>query len=257
MFGQLEESTKKHVEPDAQLPEWPEHELLAQEKELLGFYVTGHPLTPYAPILAKYALHTTNQLAGLANRAMTRIGGIVVDAQKGISKKSGKPYAMVTLEDLEGTVQILCINENYDKFSSLLVPKKALLVTGEVNLGEDKPKIFPVEIMALEEAPGAYTKQVHLRLEVAHLKPADLEEVRQLVTAFPGKCPLFLCMKWPGGELAFVECHEKFRVKASWDLQKAVDERFGEATYYAKVDASLPQREQRRWEKKSGNGNGD
>ncbi len=257
MFGQLEESTKKSVEPEAQLPEWPEHELLAQEKELLGFYVTGHPLTPYASILEKYALHATNQLAGLANRAMTRIGGIVVDAQKGISKKSGKPYAMVTLEDLEGTVQILCINENYDKFNSMLVPKKALLVTGEVNLGEDKPKIFPVDMMALEEAPGAFTKQVHLRLQVARLKAADLEEVRQLVTAFPGKCPLFLCMKWPGGELAFVECHEKFRVKASWDLQKAVDERFGEATYYAKVDASLPQREQRRWEKKSGNGSGD
>ena len=59
---------------------------------LLGFYVTGHPLTPFVPILEKYALHTTAQLAALANHTMTRIGGLVTEAQKGISKKSGKPY---------------------------------------------------------------------------------------------------------------------------------------------------------------------
>ena len=112
---------------------------------------------------------------------MTRIGGLVVEVQKGISKKSGKPYAMVTLEDLEGSVQILCLNENYDKFANLLVPKKALLVTGEVNLSEDKPKIFPQEIIPLRRrARSLYTKQVHLRLQMAHLTAGDLEAAREL-----------------------------------------------------------------------------
>jgi DNA polymerase III subunit alpha len=250
MFGMLEErAEKRQEEPEKQLPEWPQHELLAHEKELLGFYVTGHPLTPYAPILEKYAVHTTNQLAGLANRAMARIGGLVLEVQKGISKKSGKPYAMVLLEDLEGTVQVLCLNENYDKFISLLAPKKALLITGEVNLGEDKPKIFPQEIIALDDAPQVYTKQVHLRLQMAHLKEKDLEDARNLLAAHPGKCPLFLCLKWPGGEVTFIEAHEKYGVKPSLALQKAVDERFGEETYYAKVDTTLPQRAKRQWEK--------
>jgi DNA polymerase-3 subunit alpha len=257
MFGMLEERAQKREEPEKQLPEWPDHELLANEKELLGFYVTGHPLTPFAPILEKYAVHTTSQLASLANRAMTRIGGLVLDVQKGISKKSGKPYAMVLLEDLEGTVQILCLNENYDKFINLLVAKKALLVTGEVNLGEDKPKIFPQEIIALEDAPHVYTKQVHLRLNMAHLTLRDLEDSKDILTAHPGKCPLFLCFKWPSGELAFVEAHEKYRVKPSLALEKVVDERFGEATYYAKVDATLPQRTPRQWEKKGNGGNGE
>ena len=257
MFGMLEERAEKPPEPDKQLAEWPQHELLAHEKELLGFYVTGHPLTPFAPILQQYAVHTTSQLASLPNRAMTRIGGLVVEVQKGISKKSGKPYAMVLLEDLEGTVQILCLNENYDKFINLLVPKKALLITGEVNLGEDKPKIFPVEIIALEDALQVYTRQVHLRLQMAHLTPKDLEGARELAATHPGKCPLFLCLKWPGGEVMFVEAHEKYRVKPSLDLQMAVNERFGEETYYAKVDAALPQRAPRQWEKKGYGGNGE
>jgi DNA polymerase-3 subunit alpha len=257
LFGLLEESAQARPEPEKQLPEWPEHELLAQEKELLGFYVTGHPLTPFAPILEKYALHNTIQLASLSNRAMTRLGGLVVEVQKGVSKKSGKPYALLTLEDLEGSVQVLCLNENYDRFIALLAPKKALLVTGEVNLAEDKAKIFPQEIIPLEDAPRLYTKQVHLRLQMAHLTAKDLEAARDLAAAHPGKCPLFLCLKWPGGEVVFIQAHENYRVKPSPALQEAADERFGEETYYAKVDTTLPQRASRQWEKRSQAGNGE
>ena len=63
---------------------------------------------------------------------MTRIGGMVSTVQQGMSKKNGKAYAMVTLEDLEGTFSMLLFNENYDKFRELLVPQKALLIVGEV-----------------------------------------------------------------------------------------------------------------------------
>src|SRR4029077_2506590 len=106
--------------------------------ELLGFYVTGHPLTPYAPILEKYALATTLQLADLPTRSLTRIGGMIAAVQNGFSKKSGKPYSIITLEDLGGSVQVLCMNENYDKYRELLVLNKAILVIGEVNTSEDK-----------------------------------------------------------------------------------------------------------------------
>jgi len=257
LFGKLEERAEAKPETEKQLREWPQHELLAHERELLGFYVTGHPLTPFVPILEKYAPHNTGQLAGLTNHTMTRIGGLVTEVQKGISKKSGKPYAMVTLEDLAGSVQILLLNDNYDKFINLITPNAAILVTGEVNRSEDKPKIFPQEIVALQDAPHLYTKQVHLRLQTAHLAPADLDAVRALSEAYPGKCPLFLCLKWPGGEIVFIESHQRYSVKPSAALQQAVDDKFGEDTYYAKVDMTLPQRTLRQWEKKSNGGNGD
>jgi DNA polymerase-3 subunit alpha len=157
---------------------------------------------------------------------------------------------MVTLEDLEGSVQILCMNENYEKYHDLLTVNKAILVIGEVNTGDERPKIFPQEIMLLEDAPRKYTKQVHLRLNMAHLQPEHLDSVRELVTANPGKCPLFLCFVRPTGEVIFVETHERFFVTPSRQLQQAADELFGEETYYAKVDTSLPERVQRRWERK-------
>ncbi len=250
LFGMLHEEAGGRPEPEKQLPEWPQHELLAHEKELLGFYVTGHPLTPFESILKKYALHQSSQLPQLKNREMTRIGGLVGAVQKGISKKSNKPYALATLEDLSGSVQVLCLNENYEKFKDLLAPNKPLLVTGEVNLSEDKPKIFPQEIIALEDAPRACTRQVHLRFHSSNMKPGDLEAARDLLAAHPGKCPVFLCMIRSGGEVVFIEAHTRYAVSPSLALQQAVDEKFGEETYYAKADGALPDRAPRRWEKR-------
>jgi DNA polymerase-3 subunit alpha len=157
---------------------------------------------------------------------------------------------MLTLEDLEGTVQILCMNENYDRNVELFVVNKPILVVGEVNNSEDKPKIFPQEIMALEDAPKKYTRQVHFRLHIARLTEKDLEALHAIVAQHPGRCPLFLCLMKPGGGQIFIEANERLGVTPSLELQKTVDELLGKDTYYAKVDTSLPEREKRRWEKK-------
>src|SRR5437660_4459838 len=126
LFGMLQEEASPMLESMQKLPEWPQHELLAYEKELLGFYVTGHPLTPYAPLIEKYCLHKTSALAQLPHRSMTRIGGLIAGVQNGVSKKTNQPYAVVTLEDLEGSMQVLCMHENFDKYRDLLAPNTAI-----------------------------------------------------------------------------------------------------------------------------------
>jgi len=254
LFGALEEAAPPMPEAISNLPEWPQHELLTNEKELLGFYVTGHPLTPLAPLLQKYSLHTTAQLAEVPNRSMTRIGGMIAAITHGVSKKSSKPYALVTLEDLEGSVQILVLND-YDKFRPLLEVNKPILVVGEVSTGEDKPKIFPQEIMPLEDAAKKYTKQVHLRLPVAHLQPDDMVKAQELMAAHAGKCPLFLCFLRPEGGSVFIEANGRFGVTPSLELEHAVNRQFGDKAYYAVVDRNLPEKQRRVWEKKNG-GNG-
>ena len=257
LFGMLEEAVPAKPEKTAQLPEWPQHELLAHEKELLGFYVTGHPLTPFAPLLESYCLHNSVTAKTLPPRTMTRLGGMISAVQQGFSKKNGKPYAMVTIEDLQGTMSMLLMNENHDKYRELIEPTRALLIIGEVNNDEDKPKIFPQEIMPLEDAPKKFTKQVHFRLNTAHLNPENLSAARALCQANPGRVPVFLCLRRSGGELIFIETHENYYVTPSGALQKAVNELFGEETYYAKVDNTLPERQRKPWERReNGNGNG-
>jgi len=255
LFGMMEDKAADVMpEAIASLPEWPQHELLAHEKELLGFYVTGHPLTPFAPILEKYCLANSAKLMELPNRSMTRIGGLIAAAQHGVSKKSGKPYSMVTLEDLQGSVQILVMND-YDKFRPLLEPNKAIMVIGEVSTSEDRPKIFPQEIFPLEDAPKKFTKQVNLRLNTAHLQPESMALIAEIVAAHPGKCPLLLRFTYPTGRMVFIQPNERYSVMPSRELNEAVDKQFGEETYYVKVDTSLPEK-QNRWGKKAGFNNG-
>ena len=240
-----------------ELPEWPQHELLSAEKELLGFYVTGHPLTPHADLLSRFCLHDAITAKELPARTVTRIGGMVSVVQSGISKKSGKPYAMVTLEDLVGTMSLLCMNENYDKYRDLLIANKALLIVAEVNNEEDKPKLFPQEIMPLEDAPRRYTTQVHLKLDEAHLTAGKLDEVKQLLERHAGRVPLFLCIRRNAGERVYIEVHEKWNVRPSRELEMESNELFGEETYYAQVDMKLPERATRKWERKPSSGGSD
>jgi hypothetical protein len=134
---------------------------------------------------------------------------------------------------------------------------KALLIIGEVNNQEDRPKIFPTEIMPLEDAPKKFTKQVHLRLQAAHFTPERLTEVQGLISSFPGRVPLFLQIRMPTGEAVFIEAHERFSVLPSREFAAEADRLFGEQTFYANVDTSLPEPKRKVWEKKTSNGDED
>lgn len=239
------------------LPEWPEHERLMAEKELLGFYVTGHPLTPYAGLITRYCLHDSITARELAPRTVTRIGGMVSAIQSGMSKKTGKPYAMVTLEDLHGSMSMLCMNENYDKYRELLVINQVLLLVAEVNNDEDKPKLFPQEIMLLESAPAKFTTQIHLRLNEAHLDTGRLEAIRSLVERHRGRIPLFLCIRRNAGDRVYIEAHERWCVAPSVALQRETDDLLGQETYYARVDTRMPEKAVRKWERKASDSSSD
>jgi len=147
-------------------------------------------------------------------------------------------------------VQVLCMNENYDNYRELLVQGSPIFVIGEVNTGDERPKIFPQEIINLDDVPRRFTKQVHLRLNTAHVAPEALESIHQLIATYPGKCPLFLCFVRPTGGIVFLETHARFFVLPCRQLQQAADKLFGKDTYYIKVDSSLPERTPRRWERK-------
>ena len=250
LFGAMDEPENIEITESDMLKEWPISERLLAEKELLGFYVSGHPLNPFEWILKNYSLGNSKTIGELPDRSMTRIGGMISAIQQGFSKKSGKPYAMITLEDLEGTLQILCMNENYDRYRHLFEPNKTLMVIGEVNNAEDRPKLFPQELLPLEDAPKRFTQQIHFRIPMNTFSAEKLESLVQLVHTHKGNCPIILCFTKPNGRFAFLEPHEKYQVHPGTKIQQAIETLFGKQAYYVKVDKELPERAKPRWEKK-------
>ncbi len=247
----LEDKSTSTSNSFLKLPEWPHNERLAAEKELLGFYVSGHPIMPYLSVLNRYALARIRDLSEQPNRALIRMGGLVTALQQGVSKKTNKPYLMATLEDQDGSVQVLCMNENYEQHKEALAIGALVFVTGELNKGEDKPKIFPIDIYSVDEAIKKYTTLVHIRLKAGASNTQTFEKIRELTQAFPGKCPLFLCLIRPTGEYVFIETNDRFWITPCQQFQTAVESQLGKEAYYAKVDVTPPERPARRWERKT------
>jgi DNA polymerase-3 subunit alpha len=250
-------AARQRVEHPVVQEDWPVAQKLADEKELVGFYVSGHPLGPYEKLLSRHTTHTIEELAALPNRSMIRIGGLVSAVQKGVSKKTGKPYAMVTLEDLTGTVTLLAMNESYDKFRELFVANLPLMVVGEVATGEDKPKIFPTDIFRLEEAPRRLTKQVQLRIASTSVTRERLESVRGILQTHGGRVPFYLCVQMPSGVSVYIEPNDRFTVSPSVELEEALESVCGPLTVFMSADKSLPERQLRKWEKKNDGGGGE
>ncbi len=215
--------------------QWSQSEMLAFEKELLGFYVTGHPLTQFAEILRRYELASSAQLVQLQDGQGTRIGGIISKLQPKMTKQ-GKPMAIVTLEDLDGSVEVLVFPESYAKCSMHLKADAAIFVCGMVNLREDKPKIVAEQVFPLEEVPQRFTKAVHIRLSAATTEEAVLTRVHDILRAHKGNVPVMFCFIYPDNKLVFLEAHDHFAVTPTEKLVQELESALGEDTVWLKVD---------------------
>jgi DNA polymerase-3 subunit alpha len=239
-----------------QLPsvEWTESEMLAFEKELLGFYVTGHPLTEYAEILGRYEMASSGKLAQLQDGQATRIGGII---SKVVPKttKQGKPMAIVTLEDLEGAVEVLVFPESYARFAPSLKTDAAIFLCGMVNLREDKPKIVADQIIPLADVPKKFTKAVHIRIAAGTTEDSTLTRVQEVLRKHKGEVPVMFCFMYPEGKLVILEAHEHFSVAPTQQFVRDVEGILGEESVWLKVDteklaATNEVRRSRPWEQR-------
>ncbi len=216
--------------------EWSQSEMLAFEKELLGFYVTGHPLTQYAEILRRYELASSAHLAQLQDGQRTRIGGIVTKLQLKTTRQ-GKAMAIATVEDLDGAVEVLVFPETYARCAMNLRADSAIFVCGAANLREDKPKIVADQIIPLTEVPKLFTKAVHIRLSAATAEDSVLTRVHDVLRQHKGNVPVMFCFIYPDGRLVFLEAHETFSVTPTEKLVHELETILGEETVWLKVDA--------------------
>ncbi|GIT13063.1 MAG: hypothetical protein CM1200mP34_4690 [Verrucomicrobiales bacterium] len=165
----------------------------------------------------------------------------------GHSRRTNKPYAIATVEDLKGTFQVLCMNENYDKYPELLLANRTVLVIGEANNSESTPKIFPQEIIPLDDAPAKFTRQVQFRVNGSELGPEKMEALLGLATSHTGRCPLFLRVRREDGRLVYLDTSDRYFVRPSEQLRAEVNELLGSDSYYAMVDTTLPEPAKRSW----------
>lgn len=132
--------------------EFTKEELLTMEREMLGLYISDHPLRRWAPALAKRATATIAQLADLPDRREVTIGGLVGTVKRSMTR-SGSTMAFVTLEDLSGSIEVLVFPRAYDQYGLALKRDAVVLMRGKLDVEEQSVKLLCDEVIALPAAP--------------------------------------------------------------------------------------------------------
>ncbi len=228
LFG-LDQIVTQSGQAYGQLPdleEWPENVLLTNEKESLGFYITGHPLARHSDAIKRFSTCDTAGLIERADKEEVSVCGIVTGI-KLLNTRKGDRMAFVTLEDLSGFVEMVVFPETYTKAADLLNSEEPLLVKGAVDVGEDACKILVNEVLALKDVQQRMTKLVHFRLTSPGLDDRQLRSLKEIMTRYRGECEALIHLVVPNRSETVILLPDTLRLQASDEMMDDVEKLFG------------------------------
>jgi len=219
------------------VPEWAEREKLAKEKEVLGFYVSGHPLAEYEQLLKTYCSHTTVQAAALPHRSEVLLGGMVTALQFRHPKtaKPGAPnrYATFELEDTEGMIRCICWSEQLLSFESLLQQEALLAAAGTIEKrpGSQEANLIISQLMPLAELPERTARAVVIHFSESTHGEAKLGQLYEVLRGYPGRCELRLMVHLADGRRVTLEC-DKLRLEINPEMRRRVEQLLGPGHFH-------------------------
>ena len=191
LFDMFETAPPKRKRAGSTVQPWTMAEKLAFEKELLGFYVTGHPLEEYRPVLEGGKYTPIAKLREQEDKATVTIAGALAVVEKKFTKKDSKPFAIVTVEDLTESLEVMIWSEAYTRSQSLLVQGGVVAITGRLDLREEGPRLSANEVKAVKR-PENGGKAVRLRLDRTTTTEDDLIFIRDVIWQNPGESRVVL-----------------------------------------------------------------
>lgn len=226
---------KNNINEIPNIREWPESQLLSFEKQMLGFYVTGHPLAKYEKILKTFSTLNTARLKEGTEGQSISIGGIITKLKNTVTKKSNEKMAITMLEDLDGTVEVLVFPNAYQAYGKYVRKDAIVFVKGRLSLREERPKIVADEITPLELAQQKYTTALIIKLVTTGLEEESLLSLKELLVQHHGEIPVFIDFAMPEGRKAFVELGRDFSVEPKEELVHQIEDMFGSDVVRFKV----------------------
>ncbi|PIE67299.1 MAG: DNA polymerase III subunit alpha [Deltaproteobacteria bacterium] len=224
------------------MDEWEDKEKLQQEKETLGFYVTGHPLDQYKPILEKFTNVDALSVREAADKSAVRIGGTIADA-KVIRTRKDELMGFATVEDLNGSVEVVVFPSVYSDCADLLTADQPVLVQGQTQVEENGVKILADTVIPMEQAEETWTVEVRLMVDSATADRDTLRRVHQALIRYPGTCKGYLHICMDDDAQAVVTMDEDLRIRYCDAMTREVNAIFGyDAVQTRCIDAATAMR---------------
>jgi DNA polymerase-3 subunit alpha len=219
--------------------EWEKSILLGFEREMLGLYVSDHPLLGVEHILAAATDCSVAQLLGSAAEDIERtakggrgdaqvvtVGGILSGVQRKVTKQ-GNPWAAATLEDLEGAIEVLFFPATYQQCALVLAEDAVVLVKGRLDRREDSPKLIAMEVSVPDLSAGGSGPFV-VSMPVQRCVAPVVDRLREVLRTHPGLAEVHLKL-CNGPRTTIVRLDDKLRVKPSPALQADLKQLLGPA----------------------------
>ncbi len=229
LFAAAGKEIKRTAPPLPDIDEWSNTEMLAKEKDMLGFFVSGHPLDRYRDELGSFTSYTTMALSDAPDGREVTAGGILTATKTMIDKK-GNMMAFATLEDFTGSVELILFSDCYEKSRESVAVDRMVLVTGKVNTREgEAPKIVCSEVLGLEKLTERFNCQLVIKVD-SGCPEATIESALAILDDFQGTAPVLLAARDNGSEV-YIRSN-RYHVNPNFELLNHLKKILGETSAY-------------------------
>ncbi len=224
LFSALPQASRPAPHRFPEVPEWPLSERLAFEREVLGMYLTGHPMQAYAKDVARFA---TAPIAGLAaaDDAEVRVVALPVESRV-IRTRRGDAMAFVQLADAEASIEAVFFSEPWNRSAKAIQSGDPVFVVGRLEVKDDTVKLLADFAERLADVRNRSTRQVAFTLSVDELSGVRLQRFVGLLREQPGECDAKISLAVPGQFRVDLDL-PRIRVEPSQALEEGVQTLFG------------------------------
>ena len=206
--------------------EWAEKQILAFEKESLGFYITGHPLKGHEALLDKFTNANSVSIKEKSDGEIVRIGGIISHTKTNATKK-GDLMAFVTIEDLLGSFEVTIFPLVYKKIQELLVEDNLIILQGRVQKDEKSVKILVDTLVPMNKAEETWITSINFYLDITKTEKEMLTSLYDIVSRYPGSCPAYIHLRDPDKTETVIALPDTMKLKPDSALISEVNKLFG------------------------------
>jgi DNA polymerase-3 subunit alpha len=223
-LGPVDEEKPRH-HPVTPTDEFEKSELLKLEKEVLGLYVSEHPLSAIRDQLRRKSDTTIGELERRRDGEVITVGGIVSGVRH-MTTKRGDAMVFLQFEDVTGSVETVVFNQTYEKARELCTSDRILIVKGRIDRKEGETKLVALELAAFEAV--AEKREVRLRIDATKAAAGTIRELAALIKDFPGESPVYADLITSQGKKVYA-FGPQYKVKPAPDFYAEVKMLLGES----------------------------
>jgi len=231
MAGETDYSQDHHHLPN--VAPWPEPQMSAYEKQVLGFYVTSNPLSHHAETINLYSTSNSSQLDQTTQGRQIVIGGIIAKIRYNLTKtgrNAGSKMAVFTLEDLQGQAEVVMFPDVLNRYSDVLVQDTVVFVKGKLDFRRERPNILAVELIKLEEVRQKLAAKVRIRLDAKDVTKEKVAMIKSICQHHRGRSPVYVAVRTDKGRV-YAAADKELSVNPDLDFCRKIRQLVGEENF--------------------------